>query len=241
MKAHFITRGADVGACEKWLHWPAGNLTTAVSVTPVHPTGEEPVVSGTKGTIMRWFVLSTMLIVIAVSASSDAASTLGKSMRLPVNPQEALAGHPVVGSWSEVTEAGVIPVDFYADGTVTMRFPDVILGNQGNSFISGGTGTWQPVGQQAAVYTVVRMVSHANGIDLGTITIQGYLKVSMDGTTFTDDGLLTIVTTRDARGAINSVTGTNSSAPPSIATRVVAVANPASGLATHSTNRFGPR
>jgi hypothetical protein len=167
--------------------------------------------------------------VIAVSAVSDAASALGKSMRLPTSPAEAIAGHPLVGSWSETTGDGVVPAIFNADGTVTMRFPDVTLGNHGNAFVSGGIGTWEPVGQQGAAYTVVRLVSHANGIDMGTITIQGYLKVSMDGTTFTDDGRLTIVTTRNAKGVISSVTGGIAGAPLITATRVEAGAFEAHG------------
>jgi hypothetical protein len=230
MKSHFIARGADAGGwCVPQQHSPATDLTTGVAVTPVNASGEEPVASGTKGTIMRCFVLAAMLIVSAVSAITDAAPALGKSMRLPTSAVEVIVDHPLVGNWSEITGAGVVPAVFNADGTVTMRFPDVTLGNHGNAFVSGGTGTWEPVGTQGAVYTVVRPVSHANGLDLGTITIQGYLKLGMDGTTFTDDGRLTIVTTRNARGAISSVTEGSRYAPVITATRIEAGAFEAHG------------
>lgn len=116
---------------------------------------------------------------------------------------------------------GTVPAHFGADGSLVMRFPDVELSRQGTSFISGGFGTWEPVGDQAAVYTVVRAVSHANGVDLGTMTIQGYLTLSPDGLSFTDDGRLTTVTRRDARGTILSVTGANETAPAAVASRVM--------------------
>jgi hypothetical protein len=170
---------------------------------------------------MRWFTITSMLLVAAVSLVINDATTLAE----PHPPYRGadptvVAPHPLVGSWEATTASGLVLAVFGADGSVTMRFPDGTLGPRGNAFVSNGTGTWEPVGVRGATYTVVRLLSHQNGIDLGTITIQGYLVLSADGTTFTDDGQLTVVTTRDPRGRISSVTGGSAAAPTITATRI---------------------
>jgi hypothetical protein len=188
---------------------------------------------------MRRLIFAIMLLAATVSSAPPSTTTLAASIRLPLSPAfQVLAPHPLVGSWEETTTDGVVPMVFGADGAVTMQFPDTTLSSHGTSFVSGGAGTWEPVGTQGATYTVVRLVSHANGINLGTITIQGYLVLSADGSTFRDDGQLTVVTTRNAKGVITSVTGLSATTPPSIATRVVAApaASTAPSFEAHGAN-----
>lgn len=186
---------------------------------------------------MRLFVVATLLLALAVSAVSGATNTVARSLRLPAGSVTATAGHPLVGDWLQTTAAGPVHITFGADGSVIMRFPDIALSRQGTSFVSGGTGTWEPVGERGAAYTVVRLVSHSNGIDLGTITIRGYLVVSEAGSDYTEDAQLTTVTTRDAVGAIVSVAGAADDALATTATRIEVVGSAvASTFEVHGAN-----
>jgi hypothetical protein len=189
-------------------------------------------VSQKEGTVMRWFMLTSVLLAAVVSFVTIGATALAE----PHPPYRGadptvIAPHALVGSWEETTTSGPVLAVFGADGLVTMRFPYVTLGPNGNGWISGGTGTWETVGTRGATYSVVRTLSHRNGIDLGTITIQGYLVLSADGTTFTDDGQLTVVTNRNAQGRISSVTGLSVETPTIVATRVDAAPAASAGSA----------
>jgi hypothetical protein len=183
---------------------------------------------------MRWILMSTVLMLSLIVVTGASLTATAKSIRLPGDPVEAVAaGHPIIGDWVETTALGPVPVSFVEDGTLVMAFPDSTFGNLRSASIGAGHGTWEPAGVDGVVYEVVRTVVHESGRNLATISIKGYLILSPDGRTFTDDGRLTIIITRNSMGNISTISGVTEDMPVAVASRALigqtGIARPPSG------------
>lgn len=129
-----------------------------------------------------------------------------------------LSGHPMAGMWL-VTVPGVPApsetANMSADGTVVQFGQVVGVGPDGAlQFTSPGSGVWEPDGDRGLHFTVVRSLTDATGVFVGTTTVDGYPVASEDGLTFSDDGSRVRVTIRDAAGAVTAVLGEDGSLPP---------------------------
>jgi hypothetical protein len=120
----------------------------------------------------------------------------------------ALSGHPLAGTWLAMTAGGLSPSIFAPDGSVVLEwavsyvdpsFPDLDV-----VFNTPGIGTWEPLDERKAHFTVVAVLSDAKGTYLGTATVEGHPLVSPDGQTFSDLEPETRVTLRDAANQILS-------------------------------------
>jgi hypothetical protein len=109
---------------------------------------------------------------------------------------DALAGHPLVGTWLAITPFGASPETFAADGTV------IEAGDQGVTFYGPGIGVWTSTGERSGAFTFVQALGHADGAYAGTLTIDGHLDVSEDGQSFVDDAPETTLTFRDAQNNV---------------------------------------
>jgi hypothetical protein len=111
---------------------------------------------------------------------------------------DAMAAHPMVGTWMAETPGGLALSTFAADGSVVMALQPTTTGPQGTAFVSSAVGTWEPVSARGIHFTVVQILSDANGKFIGTVTVDGYPVASEDGQTLLDTGTPGSVTIRDA-------------------------------------------
>jgi len=107
-----------------------------------------------------------------------------------------------------MTVGGLSPSIFAPDGSVVLEwavsyvdpaFPDLDV-----VFNTPGIGTWEPLDERKAHFTVVAVLSDVKGTYLGTATVEGHPSVSPDGQTFNDLEPETRVTLRDAANQILS-------------------------------------
>ena len=130
-----------------------------------------------------------------------------------------LSGHPMAGIWlvivPTVPDAPSETSNFAPDGTVLQTGPVAGVGPDGAlQFISPGTGVWEPDGERGCHFTVVRSLTDATGVFVGTTTVDGYPGASEDGLTFFDDGSRARITIRDAAGAVTAMIGDDGGLPP---------------------------
>jgi hypothetical protein len=142
----------------------------------------------------------------ALGGIGAAAAALGLGHLDRATAQDAtptpLATHPLAGTWLAMTVGGLSPSIFAPDGSVVLEwavsyvdpaFPDLDV-----VFNTPGIGTWEPLDERKAHFTVVAVLSDAKGTYLGTATVEGHPLVSPDGQTFNDLEPETRVTLRDA-------------------------------------------
>jgi hypothetical protein len=120
-----------------------------------------------------------------------------------------LADHPLTGTWLAMANPPLpedppfaAPSLFAADGTVLLLFPATQRGPGGPVFQSSCVGVWAPDSDRRGHFTAVQSLSDADGVFLGTVTVDGYPEVSEDGQSFIDDNSRVTITMRDAAGTI---------------------------------------
>jgi hypothetical protein len=141
-------------------------------------------------------VVVALTVMLAGGLVGVGQSTLGTSAQA-ATPTD-LTGHPMVGTWMAETPGGLALVTFAADGSVVMALQPTTTGPQGTTFVSSAVGTWEPVSARGIHFTVVQILSDANGKFIGTVTVDGYPVASEDGQTLLDTGTPGSVTIRDA-------------------------------------------
>jgi hypothetical protein len=154
---------------------------------------------------------------------------------------DAMAGHPMIGTWAVMAPDGVIPQIHGPDGTVVVAFPPSYVDpTLGLTFRSPALGRWEADGERSGHFAVIEARSDPSGTFIGTLLFEGGIEVSADGQTWVGGGntpLRIIV-----RDAANNVTSDQvlSGGPPVTATRIGAtvdsvvlpVATPAAGTPT---------
>lgn len=153
----------------------------------------------------------------ALGVAGTATVALGLSPVSRVAAQDAtpsaLATHPIVGAWNSLTPAGPAIGIFLPDGTNLVTVPATQAGPNGVAFISTQAGRWEPVSAHGVHFTSTQWHSDAQGVFIGSVTVDGYPVVSEDGQTLLDDQSRSVVTVRDASGAIvQEVPGTGAPA-----------------------------
>ncbi len=144
----------------------------------------------------------------AIAAVLGLSSRIGHATAQEATPTD-LADHPLTGMWLAMANPP-LPGDpqfpatslYTADGVVLLVFPTTQVGPQGVVFNAPAMGTWEADSDRRGHFTAVQLQSDANGVFLGSVTIDGYPEVSEDGQTFADDGSRAVITIRDAAGAI---------------------------------------
>ena len=129
-----------------------------------------------------------------------------------------MANHPIVGNWMVTTGAGPAMAVFLADGTNIQGLPATQAGPNGVMFVSTQVGTWEPVGERGVHFTGVQLHSDANGILVGSVTIDAYPVVSEDGQTLLDDDPRSGPIIRDAAGTV--VADLRGTGPPATGVRM---------------------
>ena len=126
----------------------------------------------------------------AAGAGLALAATVHPAAAQEATP-EAMAAHPIVGSWRvSLTVDGAMDQDaaldtFTADGTVIASVKPVSPAPPGapfaQIFASLMHGTWTVVGPNQVAFTIVRLQTDEKGNYLGTVTVPAVLDVRSDG------------------------------------------------------------
>jgi hypothetical protein len=145
------------------------------------------------------------VLLSAVSGALSSALAAGRAATAQEATPNAMASHPIVGSWMVTTPAGLAMAVFFADGTNIQGLPATMPGPQGVTYVSTQVGTWEPTGPRSIHFTGVQLHTDANGALVGTVTIDGHPTVSEDGQTLRDDNPESGPTIRDVAGNIVDV------------------------------------
>jgi hypothetical protein len=161
---------------------------------------------------------------ISRRAAVAGAGGLGPALAAarPATAQDAMAGHPIVGTWYSLTPLGPALSNYGADGTMTVVFASTQAGQAGVTAHSSFLGAWEPTDDRGVRFTMIQITSDAAGIYLGTVTIEGFPTVAADGQTFIDAAPESKITIRDAANAVVAVIGGDGSTPPVTSVRVTA-------------------
>jgi hypothetical protein len=116
-----------------------------------------------------------------------------------------LAGHPMVGAWLVAGPRGPSMTIVHPTGTWMDAGLAAAPGPTGTTFNSTAVGTWEPYGERGIHFTAVVSQTDANGVFVGSLTIDGHPTASADGTTFSDNDPETTLTLRDAAHAVVEV------------------------------------
>ena len=150
-----------------------------------------------------------VLAAMAMGGSGLALALAGSSKRALAEEMPDYSSHPLTGVWLAMANPALpetpqypAPGIFTADGMAITIFPVSDVGPGGPMLQSGFIGVWEPYDERTGHMTVVTMQSSLDGVFLGSVTIDGFPRVSDDDATFEDDLSLTTVTIRDASGAI---------------------------------------
>ncbi len=163
--------------------------------------------------------LITLLVVINCAPTLATAQEESEQDSAVVPPSP----HPILGLWL-VTMAGQTgQVTFTADGSATVSLAPIQYGAPGKVQTGPAIGTWEAMGETGATFTVVqRFWSERGGVVLGSATTTGYVVLNGAADTLLDDGTLTTIILRDAKGRIISVRAADANAPFLTATRPTA-------------------
>jgi hypothetical protein len=146
---------------------------------------------------------------VLISALASAGASTFAVGRTSVVAQEAtldaMASHPIVGAWL-VLRPSPVPVIFAADGTITLgAAPNYLDPTLGVTFQGALLGAWEPVSERGVHLTAMQVLTDADGIYVGTFTMDAHPVVNADGQRFTDTGQTRFIV-RDATNAIVSDT-----------------------------------
>lgn len=146
------------------------------------------------------FLLMVMILSVVLAGSGSA-----RSLRAPVDP-EALLESPFLGSWIADTSVGQVTMRFESNGIVVLDVPLTVPSYDAIAYTGPAVGTWDLYANSgAAAFEAVQSITHANGIFLGTATINGYLMAAADGQTLFGPDIMATVTVRDARNNLVQV------------------------------------
>jgi hypothetical protein len=164
---------------------------------------------------------------IATLGAAGASLAVHRLVRASAQAGGDLTGHPLTGMWLALANPPMpdhpqftAPSFFGADGTVVGGPPVSPLGPDGVQFNSDLVGVWEPHDEWTGHFTAVQILSDAEGMLLGTVTVDGYPRVNEDGQTFIDDGSLVTVTIRDVAGSVMAIQPPGSSVRPVTAIRM---------------------
>ena len=125
-----------------------------------------------------------------------------------VSAQDAaadLANHPMVGAWLVAGPRGPSMTIVHPNGTWMDAGLAAGPGPNGTTFNSTAVGTWEPYGERGIHFTAVQSQTDADGVFVGSATIDGHPIASEDGATFSDNDPATTLTIRDAAHAVVQV------------------------------------
>jgi hypothetical protein len=145
--------------------------------------------------------------IAGIGAGGLALATISRSVAH--QDTSSLADHPLTGMWLAMANPPLpddpqfpAPSYYGADGTVVLSFQTTQTGPNGVQVSSAAVGTWEAFDETTGHFTAVLTLSDLDGALIGSVTIDGFPKVSDDGQSFIDDGSMAFATIRDPTGAV---------------------------------------
>src|SRR5215203_5067203 len=97
------------------------------------------------------------VLLSAVSGALTGALTVSRTASAQEATPNAMANHPIVGTWMVSTPAGLAMAVFFADGTNIQGLPATMAGPQGVTYVSTQVGTWEPLDERSVHFTGVQL------------------------------------------------------------------------------------
>jgi hypothetical protein len=124
------------------------------------------------------------VLVSGLTSAFASAFALGRPTMAQEATPDALAGHPLVGTWAVMTPGGVVPQIHGPDGSIIAAFsPNYVDPTLGLTFQGPALGRWESTGARSGHFTVIQALSDANGVYIGTFQFEADPEVSADGQT----------------------------------------------------------
>ncbi len=142
------------------------------------------------------------VLVSGITGALASAFAVGRTTLAQEATPDALAGHPLVGTWAVMTPGGVVPQTHGADGSVVAASPpnyvDPVLGL---TFQGPALGRWESTGVRSGRFTFLQALSDADGAYIGTFQLADDIEASEDGQTLSGTTTPRIII-RDAGNAV---------------------------------------
>ena len=124
----------------------------------------------------RSVLLSGMTGVLA------SAFAVGRTTTAQEATPDALAGHPLAGTWVVMSTGGLVPQTHHADGSFIAAFPpNYVDPGLGLTFQGPGLGRWESTGARSGRFTFLQALSDEAGAYVGTFQLAAELEASEDG------------------------------------------------------------
>jgi hypothetical protein len=136
---------------------------------------------------------------------------------------DAMAGHPMVGTWAVMSPDGVVPQIHGPDGSVVVAFPPIYVDpTLGLTFRSPALGRWEADGERSGHFAVIEARSDPSGAFIGTLLFEGGIEVNADGQTWVGGGRtpLRIIVRDAANNVISDQVLAGAGGPPVSAVRI---------------------
>ena len=142
----------------------------------------------------------------ALSGAGAAAAAVGLGRVERVTAQEAtpdaLATHPLVGTWAAMTPGGVVPQTHHADGSIIAAFPpNYVDPGLGLTFQGPALGQWESTGERSGRFMILQALTDSAGNYVGTFQLAADIEASEDGQTWSGTDTARVIQ-RDAGNAV---------------------------------------
>lgn len=138
---------------------------------------------------------------VGAAAAATGLGPLDRAFAQEATP-DALANHPLAGTWAALTEGGVVPQTHSADGSIIAAFPpnyvDPVLGL---TFQGPALGRWESTGAHSGRFTFLQTLTDGAGAYAGTFQLAAEIVASEDGQTWSGTHEAHVIM-RDAGNAV---------------------------------------
>jgi hypothetical protein len=119
-----------------------------------------------------------------IAAGALSLGYLDRALAQEATP-DALANHPLVGTWAAMTPGGIVPQTHGTDGSFIGAFPpNYIDPALGLTFQGPALGRWESTGERSGRFTVLQALSDSSGAYVGTFQLAADIEASEDGQTW---------------------------------------------------------
>ena len=143
------------------------------------------------------------VLLSGLTGAFASAFAVGRTTTAQEATPDALAGHPLVGTWVVMSTGGLVPQTHGADGSFIAAFPpNYVDPALGLTFQGPGLGRWESTGARSGRFTFLQALSDADGASAGTFQLAGEIEVSEDGQSWSGTGPGAQIIVRDAANTV---------------------------------------
>jgi len=125
------------------------------------------------------------VLVSGLTGAFASAFAVGRPTMAQEATPEALADHPLVGTWAAMTPGGVVPQTHGPDGSIIAAFPpNYVDPGLGLTFQGPALGRWESTGARSGRFNIIQALTDGAGAYVGTFQLAADLAASEDGQTW---------------------------------------------------------